>query len=106
MFPALCLGEVLEKQHKDVKCHATTRSPIGICTKQGYPITAGSKLQSFYAKDRDTYLYNVGEYDMVLVVSDTEVQDLQAFQNLMGVFSKKQNQQFYYIQGGKHVWYI
>ncbi len=108
MFPALCLGEVLEKQHLqwNVQCHATTRSPIGICTQQGYPITTGSKLQSFYAKNRDTYLYNVGEYDMVIVVSDTKVQNLQAFQNLMGVFSQNRKRKFYYIQGGKNVWYI
>ena len=108
MFPALCLGEMLEKQDLEltVKCHATTRSPIGICMEQEYPIVAGSKLQSFYAENRDTYIYNLVEYDVVIVVSDTALQDLQAFENIMGAFPKKEQQQFYYIQGGKNVWYI
>lgn len=106
MFPALCLGERLEKQDYTVKCHATTRSPIGICTEQEYPIVSGSKLQSFYAENRDTYIYNLAEYDIVIVVSDTEVEGLQAFENLMGAFPKHEKQQFYYIQGGKNVWYI
>ena len=35
MYPALILGRELEKQFPtiSVKCHATTRSPIGICSR-------------------------------------------------------------------------
>ena len=46
MYPALMLGKVLEQQGMDggVRCHATTRSPIGICTQEGYPIFSGSKI--------------------------------------------------------------
>lgn len=108
MFPALFLGAMLERQNCGfiVKCHATTRSPIGICTNQDYPIVSGCKLKSFYAENRDTYIYNVAEYDVVIVVSDTELQDLVALKNIMGAFTKNGYQQFYYVQGGKNVWYI
>ncbi len=108
MFPALCLGEMLEKQSGvcTVKCHATTRSPIGICTNAAYPIVSGYKLKSFYAQDRETYIYNIGVYDVVIVISDTTLQDCAAFKHIMGAFTKNEYQQFYYVQGGKNVWYI
>ena len=40
------MAKWLEQQGMDgsVRCHATTRSPIGICTQEGYPIFSGSKI--------------------------------------------------------------
>ena len=86
MFPALCLGANIESHFPDasVYCHATTRSPIGISSKQGYPITEGVRLSSLYDATRTTYLYNLAPYDLVLVLtdamspSDTALQALQA----------------------------
>lgn len=48
MYPALRLGEELERLGAEVYCHATTRSPIGLCDAPGYPIRSGWKLPSFY----------------------------------------------------------
>ena len=72
MYPSLVLGQTLEQTgvYKEVLCHSTTRSPIGICGAEGYPITEGYKLRSFYAEDRETFFYNLGRYDAAVVVTD------------------------------------
>lgn len=73
MFPALRLGEEIEKRYPDtaVFCHSTTRSPIGISNEPGYPISKGSRLTSIYDEKRTTYIYNLTEYRLVLVLTDT-----------------------------------
>ncbi len=72
MYPALILGQVLERRLQGrVFCHATTRSPIGIAQANDYPIREGYKLRSFYDPERETYLYDLARYDAVVVVSDT-----------------------------------
>lgn len=53
-----------------MRCHATTRSPIGICPDSAYPIRNGVLLPSFYGGDRKTYLYDLAAYDAALVVTD------------------------------------
>ena len=53
-----------------VRCHATTRSPIGICHAADYPIQNGVLLPSFYGDDRRTYLYDLAAYDAAVVVTD------------------------------------
>lgn len=72
MFPALRLGVEIENKYPDIQvfCHATTRSPIGISNEEGYPITSGIKLKSLYDENRTTYIYNLTQYDMVLVLTD------------------------------------
>lgn len=70
MFPALVLGAVLEAQGLSVRCHATTRSPIGVSREEGYPIREGWRLKSFYDANRETFLYNLDAYDAGIVVSD------------------------------------
>lgn len=72
MYPALILGQQIERDlDAAVYCHATTRSPIGISCKEGYPIRMGYKLHSFYTANRETYIYNLARYDAVIVVTDT-----------------------------------
>lgn len=108
MYPALILGRELERFEFDftVRCHATTRSPIGVSDTPGYPIVSGVKLQSFYDSDRNTYLYDLDGYDAVIVVSDTQVRDMDALKNLMGAIRPYGNTKFYYLQGGRNVWYV
>ena len=89
MYPALRLGEGLERLGAEVCCHATTRSPIGLCDAPGYPIRSGWKLPSFYEEERTTYVYNLREYDTVIVVSDTKKTDLRAIQALASVLTCK-----------------
>lgn len=101
MYPALRLGEGLERLGAEVCCHATTRSPIGLCDTPGYPIRSGWKLPSFYEEERTTYVYNLREYDMVIVVSDTKKTDLRAIQALASVLTCKH---LIYTQGEGYVW--
>lgn len=101
MYPALRLGERLERLGAEVSCHATTRSPIGLCDAPGYPIRSGWKLPSFYEEERTTYVYNLREYDTVIVVSDTKKTDLRAIQALASVLTCKQ---LIYTQGEGYVW--
>ena len=103
MYPALILGERLEHLGADVYCHATTRSPIGLCDAPGYPIASGWKLPSFYEDGRITYVYNLTEYDTAIVVSDTSKTDCQALEALASVLICKQ---LIYTQGGRYVWHI
>lgn len=101
MYPALILGENLERLGAEVCCHATTRSPIGLCDAPGYPIRSGWKLPSFYEEERTTYVYNLKEYDTVIVVSDTKKTDLRAIQALASVLTCKH---LIYTQGEGYVW--
>lgn len=101
MYPALRLGERLERLGAEVCCHATTRSPIGLCDAPGYPIRSGWKLPSFYEEGRMTYVYNLKEYDTVIVLSDTKKTDLRAIQALASVLTCKH---LIYTQGEGYVW--
>lgn len=101
MYPALRLGERLERLGAEVYCHATTRSPIGLCDAPGYPIRSGWKLPSFYEEERTTYVYNLREYDTVIVLSDTKKTDLRAIQALASVLTCKH---LIYTQGEGYVW--
>ncbi len=74
MLPALLIGNTIEKNKtaKSVSCHATTRSPIGVADASNYPVTNGFQIPSFYDFKRETYIYNLRHYDVVVIVSDTE----------------------------------
>lgn len=108
MYPALVLGATLERMGNDycVRCHATTRSPIGICAEAEYPIFSGSKIPSFYEKNRTTYIYDADTYDAMIVVSDTPVKGTEALCNLMAAFPLREDARVFYVQGGQDVWYL
>ncbi len=103
MYPAIILGEALEKMHKgSVVCHATTRSPIGICKSEGYPIFEGYLINSFYASNRNTYVYNLKQYDAVVVVSDTMTDYENALNNVAMALDNYGFGKLFYL-GGKNV---
>ena len=106
MYPALTLGAMLEERGCAVRCHATTRSPIGVCSRGDYPIRSGAKLPSFYDEARPTYLYNIDGYDAIVVVSDTPVEGTGALASLLGAFPPQAGRKVFYVQGGRHVWYL
>lgn len=106
MYPALVLGKALEEQGLSVRCHATTRSPIGVCDAPGYPITSGRKLSSFYEAGRDTYIYNLSPCGALIVVSDAPTCRLEALNQLSAAWAAIGYQKLFFIQGGRHVWYI
>lgn len=72
MYPALLLAARCRETGAagSVRFHAATRSPIGISSEAGYPITNGIRLHSLYAYDRITYLYDLEGYDAVIVFTD------------------------------------
>ncbi len=74
MYPAIYVGYEIEKRQrvKNVKVHATTRSPIMPNLGDSYPIKNKTKLMSFYEEERQTYIYNLAEYDKVIIVTDAE----------------------------------
>lgn len=72
MYPALYAAEKMEKMDHIVKCHSTTRSPIAVSTEEEYPLHERYELVSFYDRNRITYIYDIGCYDMVFVITDAE----------------------------------
>lgn len=75
MYPAICLGEAAEKNGaaKNVKVHATTRSPIMASEKQDYPLCHRYQLRSMYDESRTTFIYNLEKYDMVMILTDSQL---------------------------------
>lgn len=106
MYPALMLGAELERRGYTVRCHATTRSPIGVCDRPGYPIRCGVKLPSFYDPARTTYLYDLDRYDAAVVVSDTPRPDTDALVALTGALMAYGTEKIYYVRRGSDVWYL
>ena len=104
MYPALLLGKRLEEAGQDyrVRCHATTRSPIGVCGEPGYPIFSGRKLPSFYDENRATYLYDMESCDALVVVSDTPEEGTKALGALAAAFPLAAGGRGFYLQGGQH----
>lgn len=105
MFPALLLGQKLQESSaaRSVKFHATTRSPIGIGTANGYPITNGIRLHSMYAEDRVTYLYDLDHYDTVIVFSDAPKVVPEAVNDLQRGLEEKHCSKVHFFYSGQHV---
>lgn len=72
MYPALYVGSQLEKSGKNVRSHSTTRSPIAASSERDYPIRARYEITSLYDDERNTYLYNLDNYDMISVITDAD----------------------------------
>ena len=71
MFPALYIGRKMEKEGAEVRCHSTTRSPIAVSLEKEYPLHSRYELKSLYDPDRRTFIYDIGKYDKVLIVTDS-----------------------------------
>lgn len=70
MYPALYTANKLEAQGKEVRFHATTRSPIAVSTEENYPLQVRYELASLYDSKRTTYVYNLRKYDIVVIMTD------------------------------------
>ena len=87
MYPAIVMGQYLEQRgFGGVFTHSLTRSPIGICSAQGYPIREGYLVHSFYDSSRETYIYNPDRYDAVLVMTDGS--NTAAMRDIAAVFAR------------------
>ena len=72
MYPAVVVGEALLRNGLglSVRVHATTRSPILPSGREGYPLFRRYQLRSMYDDHRRTFVYNLAEYDQVVIVTD------------------------------------
>lgn len=72
MYLTICLGKyLLVNNHvAEVMIHSTTRSPIVPSSQKGYPLNSRYKLSSLYSDERTTYIYNLTQYDHVVIVTD------------------------------------
>lgn len=89
MYPALVLGKEIEGRypHVPVRCHATTRSPIGVSCEEGYPIVNGYEIHSLYDTERRNFIYNVAQYDTVIILSDAKDPNAVAVEELRRIFA-------------------
>ena len=72
MYPAFCLGKLLidDNRAEEVRIHATTRSPIIASGEEDYPLFSRYCIKSLYDDSRPTYVYNLREYEKVIIVTD------------------------------------
>lgn len=92
MYPALLAAEQMEQSGVQVRFHATTRSPIAVFAEESYPLHVRYELPSLYDKNRRTFVYDIGAYDAVLIVTDAwkeEREGLEALARAAAVKNKK-----------------
>lgn len=70
MYPALYAARRFEEQGKNVRFHATTRSPVAVSTEDGYPFHTRYELRSLYDSGRTTYIYDLQKYDTAVIITD------------------------------------
>lgn len=70
MYPALRVAAEVEKTVPCVMCHSTTRSPIVVSSEDDYPLQRRYELKSLYDCERRTFIYNLENYDYVMIVTD------------------------------------
>lgn len=100
MAPALLAGAEMEADGCTVRCHATTRSPIAVCDKEGYPARTGVQLKSVYDASRVTYLYNLGAYDAAFILFDAQTDYEPGLRSLCGALEQYNTKNIIAVQIG------
>lgn len=99
MYPGLIVADLINKHNSSVgghvNFHATTRSPILPATGVDYPIHARYRLRSFYDLTRQTYVYNLQEYDLVVIVTDAQQDVSQGIQDLVNCLHSVGNKKIF-----------
>lgn len=93
MYPALYVGAKLEEAGYTVRMHATTRSPIAVSTEEKYPLHTRYELASLYDKNRTTFVYDLTEYEEVLVLTDAQKQETEGWESLQRALTLNHNRQ-------------
>lgn len=83
MYPALLTGQEIEKIGCDVRYHSTTRSPIAVSTEEEYPLHCRYELCSLYDPERKTFIYDLENYDRVIVMTDSALASLKGLETLI-----------------------
>ena len=93
MYPALYVGAKLEEAGYTVRMHATTRSPIAVSKEEKYPLHTRYELASLYDKNRTTFVYDLTEYEEVLVLTDAQKQETEGWESLQRALTLNHNRQ-------------
>ena len=96
----------LEKNGALVKCHASTRSPIGVCADPGYPITSGYRLRSMYDSFRTAYIYDLAPYALAAVVTDAPLGNAEGRADLKRALEAAGCRRVVFIEGGRDVQHL
>lgn len=75
MYPAMYAADQMAQAGAQVWFHATTRSPIEVYKEAEYPLHVRYELPSLYDPDRRTFVYDIGAYDMVFIMTDASCED-------------------------------
>lgn len=100
MFPSVISAGIIEERF-NVKayCHSTTRSPVCISQAENYPMQNGFRICSLYDTERVNYIYNLRQYDAVILISDSANPDGNALKILDGIFRSFDIKQRFYFTG-------
>ncbi|GHV52675.1 hypothetical protein FACS1894216_09240 [Synergistales bacterium] len=96
MYPAIILGSELEKIAASVVTHSTTRTPLLPKDDGSYPIRSRTEFGSVYDADRITYLYNLGIYEIVIVLTDSA----DCGEGIINALRAAGNMSVYYVRVG------
>lgn len=102
MYPALFVANKIEEKGNLVRCHATTRSPIAVSSQKDYPLHARYELVSLYDKNRKTFLYDIDQYDEVMIITDSEKEETEGIYSLVNAICSKGNNHIYWIRWCKY----
>ena len=101
MFPPMFLaGEIEKRYNSEVYFHATTRSPILPSVSEGYPLKSRCFLESVYEEGRNTFLYNIESYDVVVWLFDAENKNRNGIQLLKGALEEAECGNIYFFEWG------
>lgn len=88
MYPAIYIGEQIEKIAKSVKTHSTTRSPISVSNDEKYPLHTRYEIRSMYDGERVTYIYDIAKYDEVIIITDSKHDEKKGVYSLINAIRK------------------
>ena len=105
MFPGLLVGQKAEAlwPDKKIRFHATTRSPIEVFLEEDYPLHRRAELESLYEEGRKTFIYNLEQYDQVLIITDAEQIWEEGLNSLTKALRQYGNEKMTLIQWGEFV---
>lgn len=98
MYPGLFVAYRIEESGKQVLFHATTRSPIVVSREETYPLHVRYQLSSVYDKDRTTFVYDLDQYDLVLIITDSGCEDKSGINGLVNALSRCGNSNLCFIR--------
>lgn len=91
MYPAIYVSDRISEAGCRTQCHSTTRSPITVSMEDEYPLHTRYELRSVYDDARRTFIYDIGTYDKVVVITDTENVSDNGIQDLCKAVYSKEN---------------